>query len=269
MGDNRLFWATVASGMAFLLAIFGLTLKSFYPAYQTLLQFCGVSVETCRDLLTSLSPMSVIGAAIAVWLVTVAVWQVVRTAVTVRRLTKNELRRPRHLEKITRRLGLAGRVKLVRGDVLFCSGIIFPKIIVGQSVVRSLSRQELAAALWHEAYHLRSRDPLKILIVNSIAKALFFLPAISALAQSYLTEKEAAADQFSADRISQTHLLRALYKVVTSGGLESSTLAGFTGMRKERVSILASLPWTIVAVAVMVLLASGSSYHAAASVKCL
>ena len=268
MGDNRFFWATVAAGGTFLLAVFGLALKSFYPAYQTLLQFCGVSVATCRDLLAALNPVSVIGVALAVWLATVVVFQVGRTLFSVRRLTKKELKGPRYLEEVAAGLGLAGRIKEVPGNVLFCSGILSPKIIVGRSVTRSLSRRELRAALWHEAYHLKARDPLKVLIVNSISRTLFFLPVISALAQSYLTEKEAAADRFSAERAGQTYLLSALYKMVTSGGLESGALVGFTGVRRERVSLLPTLPWTIVAVAVLVLLASGFTHQAVAA-KCL
>lgn len=274
MSDNRYFWATTLSGLTFLVGIVGLSVKSFYPAYHAFLQFCGLSVETCHAVIDSLNPISVVGMAIIIWLMVATAWQILRTNIVVSRLTQTELPRPNFLEETVRRLGLTGRVRFVSGSVLFCSGLLDPKIVIGRSVARILSKRELEAALRHEAYHLHQRDPLKVLIVGSLSRALFFLPMVGALAQNYLSQKEMAADRFAEDQVGRTYLLRALYKVLTKFNPDPDILpgytAGFAGVREEPVSLEKRLYGSVaVGVVLFILLTINLSAPAAVHARCL
>lgn len=77
----------------------------------------------------------------------------------------------------------------------YCAGLLRPRIWVSRGAVRRLRARELEAVLWHERYHLRRHDPLRILIGRVLAAALFALPAIAALQERFEVAKELEADE--------------------------------------------------------------------------
>ncbi|MBA2327111.1 MAG: M56 family metallopeptidase [Actinobacteria bacterium] len=114
------------------------------------------------------------------------------------------------------RCGLAGRVDLVEAaePFSFTYGIVPSRIAVSRGLVEAMSASELDAVLEHEHYHLRNRDPLKVLLTRSLTPALFFLPALREFRTRYVTGRELAADRRALRRHGQRSLAGALYKVV-------------------------------------------------------
>lgn len=76
----------------------------------------------------------------------------------------------------------------------FCAGLLRPRIFVSTATVEMLDPRQLEAVLEHERQHRQRRDPLRILIVRSLADALFIVPALSRLAARYAALLELAAD---------------------------------------------------------------------------
>src|SRR3989344_2703690 len=99
--------------------------------------------------------------------------------------------------------------------IIFCFGLIKPKICLSSGSVDKLSRSELKVVLLHEQHHLLSHEPLKLFIVRALTKILFFLPGLKYLANQYLVFSELAADEWATDYFqNKAFLAGALYKVL-------------------------------------------------------
>jgi Zn-dependent protease with chaperone function len=104
---------------------------------------------------------------------------------------------------IARRLSALGVIerRLVRGTVVrvvrdprplaFCAGMLRPAVYVTVGALERLDRRELAAVVAHEAHHARRRDPLRLLVAQTLADA-------SGLLRD-LPERQAAAADLAAD----------------------------------------------------------------------
>jgi hypothetical protein len=77
----------------------------------------------------------------------------------------------------------------------FCAGHLRPRIYVSEGALEQLSNAELAAVVAHERHHLRSRDPLRLLIAKAMADSLFFLPILRRMNDRYRALGELAADE--------------------------------------------------------------------------
>lgn len=77
----------------------------------------------------------------------------------------------------------------------FCAGYLAPRIYVSTAALASLAAGELQAVLAHEAHHRSRRDPLRLLVIRSLAAALFFMPALGRLTERYVALAELAADE--------------------------------------------------------------------------
>jgi hypothetical protein len=93
-------------------------------------------------------------------------------------------------------------------------GLIRPKLLVTRSLVDLLTRDELAAAIAHEAGHHGSRDNLKRLAMRATPDALSVLGACRLLEREWALAAEQAADAHAArDRARGLALASALLKV--------------------------------------------------------
>jgi len=131
-----------------------------------------------------------------------------------------------------RRNGVPGYVDLVDApeSFSFAFGLLRPRIAVSRALLESVSAPELDAVLEHERYHLRHRDPLKVLVTRSLAPALFFLPALRDLRSRYVAGRELAADRRAIRRHGRRPLAGALYKVLDGPGwLEPAPAAAIGG----------------------------------------
>jgi Zn-dependent protease with chaperone function len=196
-------------------------------------------------------------------------WQIVRTQLAVGAVLSRRRELPNYLELMSFRLGLAGRIRLVEGNVLFCSGFLHPQVVIGRGILNTLSVRELEAALSHESYHVRSLDPVKVLLTTTLARAFFFLPAIGELARGYLREKERAADHFAESAVGRVHLSRALYKVLERSNPELSMLPAltpsFVSYRGEVTGFSSSALAATLLVGTLTLVALVSPHHAQAA----
>jgi Zn-dependent protease with chaperone function len=255
--SNKYFLATVLSGVIVTLGFAGLAMRSYQPAYEAFLRFCGVAVETCQRIVENLSPLNIVALAGIVWLLAVFMWQIMRTRWILGPILSRRKDLPNYLESQSLRLGLANRVKLVLGNVLFCSGYLNPQVIIGRDILNSLSKRELEAALAHESYHVRNRDPLKVLLVTTFARAFFFIPAIGELSRSYLIQKEILADQFAANAVGKAYLSKALYKVLSgTKPQELRVFAGFADVRDLKTSSFSSWAAAVSVLLVLFILTS-------------
>lgn len=125
---------------------------------------------------------------------------------------------PQRVACLSDRLGLTGRVDVVRAALpySFCYGLLQPRICLSTSLVHLLTDVELEAVLLHERYHLKSRDPLKVLLARVLGRAFFFLPVVAELGRHYIVVKELAADRAVIGEQGQGRwLASALFKLIT------------------------------------------------------
>lgn len=94
-------------------------------------------------------------------------------------------------------LGLEGRLDVVQDErpFSFCYWFLRPRICLSTSLVRRLDVEELRAVLFHERYHLRHRDPLRLVIARYFAAGLYVVPVVEELVEHFVMEKELEADQ--------------------------------------------------------------------------
>lgn len=162
-----------------------------------------------------------------------------RTRRLVRRLTDpSATAMPPKLATALNELGLTGRVDLVASERLysFCYGFLRPRICLTVGLVHSLSQAELRAVLLHEENHLRSYDPLKSLMADTLTASLFFVPLLAELRKNYRRARELAADD-SAIQAGRLALAGALCKLLThplSLDLESPEAVGVLSVIDQR-----------------------------------
>lgn len=137
----------------------------------------------------------------------------------------------KRLRRIAKRCGISQRLVLVTADrpLVFTQGLITPQVWLSTGLIRLLSREQLEAVLWHEAKHQAAADPLKILAARCLNRALFFVPVVRDLCQTYLIAKEIAADTHAAKMIgSRLPLASALTKMLSASAvpLPNAALTG-------------------------------------------
>lgn len=140
---------------------------------------------------------------------------------------------------------LAGHGVVVFDDhrpLVFCAGLVRPRIYVSSTTLDVLDEEQLRAVLAHEAHHARQRDPLRVLVARTLADALFFLPAARRLGSRYEDLAELAADRAAlrASRGAPAPLASALLSL-------EATDAAVVGIAPERVDHLMgeTTPWDL------------------------
>ncbi|HET8569305.1 MAG TPA: M56 family metallopeptidase [Candidatus Limnocylindria bacterium] len=143
--------------------------------------------------------------------------QLLATLALIRGLLRRRIPAPARVASAARHLGLTGRVDVVADarPFSFCYWFLRPRICVSTGLVDRLGRDELRAVLLHERYHLRHRDPLRLVIARYFAAGLYVVPVVDELVRHFVLEKELEADE---DAVSELQgvgpLARALYKVL-------------------------------------------------------
>ena len=142
--------------------------------------------------------------------------QLLTTAALIRSLESRRIALPRSVEALSRELGVEGRVDVVADErtFSFCYWFRDPRICLSSGLTKRLSRDELRAVLVHERYHLRQRDPLRVVVARYFAAGLYVVPAVDELASFYALQKEIAADDEAVRTVGIEPLARALYKLL-------------------------------------------------------
>ncbi|MBI2325753.1 MAG: M56 family metallopeptidase [Chloroflexi bacterium] len=114
-------------------------------------------------------------------------------------------------------LGIDGRIDVVddRRPFSFCYWFVRPRICLSTALIRRLDEDELRAVLFHERYHLRHRDPLRLVVARYFAAGLYVVPVVEDLVAHFTLEKELEADEDAVAAMGDVRpLARALYALL-------------------------------------------------------
>lgn len=102
----------------------------------------------------------------------------------------------------------------------FCAGLISPTVYLSTGALNRLDRAELGAVLHHEAHHASGYEPLRRLVIGSMADVLCFIPLVKWLADHRREAAELRADDAA---------VRVVGRTATAGALLAMTpgAAGF------------------------------------------
>lgn len=157
----------------------------------------------------------------------------------------------------------------------FTFGVGAARVAISRGLVEQLEPEELEAVVAHERYHVRARDPRKLVVARAAARTCFFLPAVGHLVARYLAGRELAADRRSLRDLGRPALAGALFKVVAGPGwVELDTAAAMAGPELLAVRVdqleqgteppLPRLPLLSVAISALVLATLGGLITAVA-----
>jgi Zn-dependent protease with chaperone function len=144
-------------------------------------------------------------------------------------------------ERLLRLAGAASirRIRLIASPrpLAFTFGYLSPGVAVSDSLLRSLDDSELEAVLLHEAEHVRTRDPLRVLVVAAISRAFLFAPLLGRLAESFSVAKEIDADRAVIQAMGNRHALVSALLAAGTYDSEGAT-AGFADALSARIASL-------------------------------
>lgn len=105
-----------------------------------------------------------------------------------------------------------GRIEVLDVDTpfAFTRGYIRPTVVVSTGLLQDASDDALQAILFHEAAHVRRRDPLRLSVGRVAAAAMWPFPVVRALVAHAETASEVAADIAALNRVERRPLLRGL-----------------------------------------------------------
>lgn len=173
------------------------------------------------------------------------VWQIWRTSrYTKQLLSYTHIPLTSHLESLAAELGFnTSRVVLVQAPqpIAFCFGFLRPRICLSVGLVELLSTPQLRAALLHEDYHRRRFDPLRILLVEAVGGALFFLPVAQEWRALYKIKLELDADRYAVERAGKAALAGALHRLLTDSAAPMSARVAAAGISANSARIAALL----------------------------
>jgi Zn-dependent protease with chaperone function len=143
--------------------------------------------------------------------------QLLATLVLIRSLLARRVAMPARVRAAAGGLGLDGRIDVVDDarPFSFCYWFLRPRICLSIGLVRRLDHAELRAVLFHERYHLRHRDPLRLVIARYFAAGLYVVPVVEDLVAHFTLEKELEADEDAVAAMGDVRpLARALYALL-------------------------------------------------------
>ena len=134
-----------------------------------------------------------------------SLWQLVRFLFAHRKLhqMKNVSRIPGKLQWVMNKHNLKDNSILIEnGGTLtaYTIGLFKPRIVISNSLINNLTKQQLEAVVLHELYHFKNRHVLWLLLSRLISALFFFIPLIDYLSQQLKTEFELAADSFVVEK---------------------------------------------------------------------
>lgn len=172
-------------------------------------------------------------------------FQIIKTQLFVHKLLQKKIRIPKYVKELALELGITKKISIVSDKkyVSFCYGLLKPKICLSNTIVKSLTKSELKAVLIHESYHLKNRDPLKILLSQIASSMFFFVPTIKDFQHHYILTKEINADQLAVNTYGVKHLKFALVKLLSTPVSSISGVASFANSNdlEQRIKTLTGL----------------------------
>ena len=97
-------------------------------------------------------------------------------------------------------------------------GFLSPKIILTTGLINLLSSEELKAVIYHEEYHKKNRDPLKLFLLSLSSSILWYIPIQNWFLKTYRIIQEVLADEYAIKQQDTTvNLGSALLKMLKTG----------------------------------------------------
>ncbi|MCI2252837.1 M56 family metallopeptidase [Domibacillus sp. PGB-M46] len=97
-------------------------------------------------------------------------------------------------------------------------GFFRPVVVLSTGLKDMLTDSEFEAVVYHELYHHRSRDPLKVFLLAVSASVLWYMPILGWVREQYRRDKELLADAYAIERTgSAAELGSALVKMIKAG----------------------------------------------------
>jgi hypothetical protein len=182
----------------------------------SLSSMCGWLVEWCMHsmALKQRFLVLVVGGIFAVTLL----WHVWKTALYIRQLLTASYEGWSTAQETLTQMGLEPSSILlisVAQPMVFCFGFWRPRICVSTGLLELLSPAQLRAVLYHEDYHRKRRDPLRILLLETVATTFFFLPLVREWVVRFKIQIELAADRYTIAQAGTEALAGALYRLLT------------------------------------------------------
>lgn len=99
--------------------------------------------------------------------------------------------------------------------VAFTIGFFRPTIVLSTALITMLDHAELEAVVFHETAHQKYFDPLKLLVLQIISEAMWYIPLTKWSYQNYKIMIELVADEYAINRMgSELGLGSALLKLI-------------------------------------------------------
>lgn len=120
------------------------------------------------------------------------------------------------LQEMARAEGLTPVVILIKSPepIVFCFGFWQPRILMSTGVVDVLTLPQLRAVLLHEDWHRQRRDPLRLLLADTVGVMFFFFPVLNQWRTRFRLQVEIEADRYSVRRLGKAPLAGALYQLL-------------------------------------------------------
>lgn len=145
--------------------------------------------------------------------------QAVRTTSRIHRLRERaETPFPAAVQQMIHQVGFDSRQMVLitaSQPQAFCYGFLRPRICLSTGLINHLSPLQLRAVLLHEDHHRLHYDPLRILLLDALAAALFFLPAVGDWCRFQKIQLELAADQHAVEQAGKPALAGALHHLLS------------------------------------------------------
>ncbi|MBA2764821.1 MAG: M48 family metalloprotease [Thermoleophilaceae bacterium] len=201
-------------------------------------------LEACGQLL--LSPRALLTAGL-VAVLTLSMTGLLRGLAPLRRYrTMSRVLRREHSS--AQRLDVDGvQISILPGEAprAFCTGLLRPRIYLSAGAIARLTSDQLRAVVAHENHHLRRRDPLRLLLLATLGRALFLLPAIGQAGERSAALAEVEADAAAVRKVGQRrHLAAALLAFAASPSVAADLVrpVGVLAIAPQRVDALAGRP---------------------------
>ena len=180
------------------------------------------SSEVVGYKLAAFASLAIIGAALATW-------RAVRALIATQRLRRAWLAASREIS--LRGVSVRSYQMAHSFPIIAVIGVIRPTIFIAEQVLKTLTPEELAAAVAHEYGHLSARDNFKRGLLRACRDVLL-LPFGQSLERAWSEAAESAADEFAAQKSSEValNLASALVKIarlVPVGARAEMPLASF------------------------------------------
>lgn len=244
LGTNKAFYLLLAVSSLLLFLVFKLFNKITLLTVGHVLYDCKEAMEGLAITLPHSFPSLFI--LVLFFIVSIGVLllisQYFKTRKFLNGILKDKVTTPKKIRNLILELSIDDRVIVTTGNTFssFCYGLIFPKICLSSKLVNALTPGELKAVLIHESYHLKNRDPLKILLSKVAVSTFFFVPILRDFHNHYTLSKELSADQLVVKLRLVKNLKSALSKVLNNLSPNINGVAAFAseGVLEQRVVAL-------------------------------